>query len=215
MKPKISTRTGAMLILLAASFLMLALILVATVTVTVPESDVTPEVVLQGEEVSITGKVSPGEDVWIRSSFEIELPVSDGRYLREFKGIYIPEGDKNFSVTAEDIKNIRLSIYPVFWRTVEYPLGGPLNATNGTATISISFPVTWRDIMIDIYGEKDIKVYGDAAEDATAVNLRTEMAIKVRADPDGNFSLNVSTKGVPVGEFLINADGIEKRVRIA
>ena len=40
------------------------------------------------------------------------------------------------------------------------------------------------------------------------------MSIKVTADADGDFKLDVSTKGVPSGEFLISAGEIEKTVRI-
>ena len=98
--------------------------------------------------------------VWIGSSFEISLPVSDGKYSREFNGIHFPEGEKVFSVTAENVKNIRISLYPVFGQTIEYLLEGPKNATNGTATISVSFPVTWNGITIDISGKKNVKVYG-------------------------------------------------------
>jgi len=212
MKQRISAKTSVILTVLTAFFLMLALTSVTSAEVT--ELNVTPEVVLQGETLSVSGKASPGEEVWLNSSFEISIPVSEGEYLGEFNGINIPKGEKKFSVTAENIKNIRLSIYPVFWRTIEYPLQGPLNATNGTATITVSFPADYYGITIDIYGEKDIKVYGDAVEDATSVNLKTEMSIKVTADADGDFKLDVSTKGVPSGEFLISAGEIEKTVRI-
>jgi len=59
-----------------------------------------------------------------------------------------------------------------------------------------------------------VKVYGDAAEGATSVNLRSAMSIKVTADSNGDFVLNISTEGAPTGEFLITAGEIEKTVRI-
>ncbi|RLF47567.1 MAG: hypothetical protein DRN20_05790, partial [Thermoplasmata archaeon] len=85
--------------------------------------NVTPDVVLQGEKVRVWGKASPNEDVWLNASFELSMPVSEGRYCGELKGIGIPEGEKTISVTAENVKNIRFSVYPVFWQTIEYPLG--------------------------------------------------------------------------------------------
>ncbi len=173
-----------------------------------------PPWVVQGETLSVSGKAAANEEVWIGSSFEIALPVSDGKYSREFNGIQFPAGEKTFSVTAENIKNIRISLYPVFWQTIEYPQEGPLNATNGTATISVSFPVTWNGITIDISGKKNVKVYGDAADDATAVNLKVATSKKVIADSNGNFTLDISTEGVPLGEFLITAGEIEKTVYI-
>jgi len=200
-------------------------------SVTISSAEVTeltvPPWVVQGETLSISGKASPYEEVWIGSSFEIALSVSEefGNYSREFIGIDFPWGEKTFSVTAENIKNIRISLYPVFWQTIEYPSEGPLSATDGTATISISFPVTWEGITLDISGEKDVKVYGDAANGATSVNLKVDTTLKSDedyaplADENGDFSLDISTGGVPLGEFLITARGedgetIEKTVEV-
>jgi len=196
MKRKILVWTSAV----ALAFLIFPIIGSATVT----ELNVTPDVVLQGEKVKVWGKASPNEDVWLGASFEISIPVSEGRYCEEFKGIEIPPGKKTVSVTAENVKNIRISIYCLLM-TIEYPSEGPLNATNGTATISAPFPD------IPIY---NIKVYGDALEGADAVHLIVKTSIKVTADSEGRFELEVSTKGVPPGEFQINAGGKEKKVRI-
>ena len=218
MNPKIFTRISAIPIILTMFLLILAS---ASLTITLTSAEVTelnvPLELVQGETLSISGKAAPNEVVWIGSSFEIALPVSEEKkYRREFFGIELPKGKKTFSVTAENIKNIRVSLYPVLvgW-TVEFPLEGPLNATNGTATISISFPYEispgWE---IDIHGKKEVKVYGDAADDATYVNLKIAMAIRVTADSNGDFSLDISTEGVPAGEFLISAGGIEKTVYI-
>lgn len=40
------------------------------------------------------------------------------------------------------------------------------------------------------------------------------MSIKVLADPNGDFKLDINTDGVPEGEFLITAGGIERTVQI-
>ncbi|MBE0516392.1 MAG: hypothetical protein IBX41_03220 [Methanophagales archaeon] len=212
MNSRIFTRNSSPLIILSLVLLIPVLITITSAEVT--ELNVTPEVVLPGETLLVSGKASPGEEVWLNSSFEIALPVSEGAYRGEFNGIEIPAGEKKFSVTAERIKTIRLSIYPIFWRTIEYPLEGPKNATNGTATISISFPATWGGITIDIYGKKTVGVYGDAADNAKSVNLTTDMSIKVTADSTGDFELPINTEGIPSGEFLITAGEKEKRVYI-
>jgi hypothetical protein len=174
-----------------------------------------PSEVAQGKEASISGKASPNEAVWLSSSFEISLPVSDGKYRCDFTGVDFPAGEKTFSVTAENVKNIRASLSPVFWQTIEYPLSGPEKATaNSIATLSISFPATMHGAKINIKGKKDVTVYGDAADKATSVNLKSAMSIKVTADSKGDFVLNISTEGVPTGEFLITSGEIEKTVRI-
>ncbi|MBA5942592.1 MAG: hypothetical protein H0M93_04645 [Methanophagales archaeon] len=179
--------------------------------------EVNPEVVLPGGMLSISGKASANDEIWINSVFELSmLPTDDARYTREFTGIYFPAGGKRFSLTAENVENIRISLYPVFvfWRTVEFPLDGPLNATDGIATISIAFPVTWRGMTIDISGEKNVNVFGDAVDNVTPVNLQVTMAVKVVADDSGNFSLEIDTGGVPEGEFLISAGELTRVVYI-
>ena len=179
----------------------------------VTELNVPPEVV-QGETLSISGKAAPNEEVWLKSSFALSLPVSDAKYSRDFTGIHFPEGEKTFSVTAENVNNIRISLSPVFWQTIEYPLEGPLNATSGIAKLSVSFPAEILGIEMDIHGEKDVKVYGDAAEDATSVNLNVATSLKVIADSNGYFTLDINTAGVPRGEFMITAGGVEKTIHI-
>ena len=215
MNPRNFTRARAMLIVLTMFLLIFSS---APLTITLTSADVTelnvPSEVVQGETLSVSGKAAANEVVWIGSSFELSLPVSDGKYCREFIGIHFPAGEKVFSVTAENVKNIRISLCCVWGQTIEFPLEGPLNATDGTATISISFPVTWEGTTIDIYGKKDVKVYGDAADDAISVNLKVATSKKVIADPNGDFALDINTEGVPLGEFLITAGGIEKIVRV-
>jgi len=179
-----------------------------------------PGEVLQGDTFSITGKAVPNEEIWINSSFAFSLPVSvsgdnSSRYYHEFQGIHFPEGEKTFSLTVENVKNLRISISPIlFFRSFEYPLAGPEEASSGVVSISFAFPFTWYGIVVDIAGEKDLALYGDAAEDATTVNVEVVMSKKVIADANGDFGLNISTEGVPAGEFVITAGGMEKTLRI-
>lgn len=174
-----------------------------------------PEVVDPGEVITISGRATPGEEIWLGSSFELSLPVgADGGYSREFKDIHFPEGEKKFSMRAENIKNIRVSVSPIFWQTIEYPLEGPRDATNGIASLSISFPVSTKSGTFDIKGKKDVRVYGDAVAGATSVSLETATASKVVADSNGDFLLDLNTGGIPEGEFMISAGEIEKRTYI-
>lgn len=182
------------------------------------ELNVSPEVVVQGEQLSISGIASPDEEVSLSSSFELSLPVTAGNYSREFNGLDFPTGNKSFSVTVRNIKTIRLELYPVFGIRFAYPLDGPLNATGGVATISLSFPVILEEdnttTTINIAGKKDVSVYGEAVDGATSVNLESTMSVSVTADSDGYFGLNLSTSGVPVGEYVLSADGLQKTVQV-
>ena len=240
MNPRIFTRMSAMPIILAIILLIFAPFTITLTSAEVTDLDVPPWVV-QGDTLSISGEASADEEVWIDSSFEISLPVFEGEYYDEFIGIHFPEGEKNFSVIAENIKNIKVSLSPVEGETVtitcsgqtmtitvsgaeiEYPLEEPINKTDAVE-FSVSLPKLIEispllDITLDIIGKKDIKISGDAADNATPVNLIVAMSIKVTADSEGDFTLDISTEGVPIGEFLITARGedgetIKKTVRI-
>jgi hypothetical protein len=186
----------------------------------ITELNVNPEVVIPGENVSLSGKAAPNETVWLKSSFAISLPVSNGKFSREFKNITFPSADEAFvNITAENVKDIRLSLDPLvpifFPEGVEYPLDGPLAAINGTAIIPLSIPFTMGPITVTkLSGEKNVKVYGNSAEDAECVNLSVDMSIKVTADSNGDFKLDINTGGFPFGEFLIATGGIEKTVEV-
>ena len=203
------------------AILILAMTLTITVFMAIGSAEVTelkvnPEVVIPGANVSLSGRAAANETVWITSSFVISLPVSDGKYSAEFEDILFPPGEKKFSVTAENIEDIRVSLGPLFFLSeVEYPLDGPLEATNGIATIDISVPFTMRGITVsEIKGEKDVNVYGNAAEAAEFVNLSIDMSIKVIADTNGDLKLDVNTGGVPLGEFMITAGAINKTIKV-
>ena len=198
--------------------LLLLFAFIASVTnagASVTDLNVNPSAVVPGETLSISGKATPNEAVSLKSSFVMSLPVSEGKYSEEFKGIYFPAGEKTFSVRAKNIKDIRVSLGPIlFLGAVEYPTDGPRKATSGVARLSISLPVSVFGITINVDGEKDVKVYGAALDDASSVILTTDMEIKVPADKNGDFKLDLDTEGVPLGEFSIAAGGKEKTVQI-
>ncbi|NAT11390.1 hypothetical protein C4E22_07640, partial [ANME-1 cluster archaeon AG-394-G06] len=200
--------------------LVLALALTFTVFIAIGSAEITelnvnPKVVIPGDNVSLSGRAAPNETVWIKSSFDISLPVSDGKYSAEFEDIFFPPGEKKFSVTAENIEDIRVSLGPLFFLSeVEYPFDGPRKATNDIATIAISVPFTMKGVTVSLSGEKDVNVYGNAAEAAEFVNLSVDMSIKVIADTNGEFKLDVNTGGVPLGKFMITAGELEKTIEV-
>ena len=183
-----------------------------TAYASVSDLTVTPEVADPGDSITITGKAAPGEEVWLSSSFEISLPVSDGKYSRKFDDIHFPEGKKRFTVTAKHVKNIRISLWLIPLVPVSYPLDGPKAAVDGSATIALSLPITMNGDEMDLTGEKDIKVYGDALDDATVVNVQTKSELQVAANANGDFSLQIDTGGIPESEFVISAGGIKRTV---
>jgi hypothetical protein len=185
-----------------------------------------PSFVVQGDTLSISGKASPNEAVWLDSSFGLSLPVSNGRYSEEFRGINFIAGEKKISAHAENIKTMQLAVSPftatcngetvkvTMWPGIPV-MEAPLEITNGVVTLSFSFPMKISGIEVDIpAGKKDIKISGDAVDDASSVNLKIAISIKCIADSIGDFKLDIDTGGVPEGEFLITAGGIERTVQI-
>jgi len=190
-----------------------------------------PEEVLQSDEVTISGLATPNEAVWIGSSYTVSLPVSsDGGYNHEFKGINFPEGEKKVTIRAERIKNMKVVIsgievicdennVSVITKVLGVPvtlMKSPSVIKNGVATLSLSLPreVPGVPVPIDLKGEQDIKISGDAADDTTSVNLDFKMTLKVIADTNGAFQEKLSTRGVPVGEFRITAGEKSANLRI-
>lgn len=139
MKPGTFTRKSAMLIILAVSLLMLVPITITSAEVT--ELNVNPQVVVQDETLSISGKASPDDPyVWIKSSFEMSLPT-DGRYEKELEGIKFPAGEKEFSIRIETIKNAQIEIDPVDIGVGEFELSVPLTAMCDGENISITIQI--------------------------------------------------------------------------
>ncbi|HDS45267.1 MAG TPA: hypothetical protein ENN68_04115 [Methanomicrobia archaeon] len=198
---------------LALLLMLVSILVLPGARASVTDLTVSPAIARPGDTITISGKASPGEVVWLRSSFEISLPVSGGTYSRKFKNIYFPAGEKRFAMTAEHVQNIRISLwlFPLL-PPLKYPLDGPKDAVDGTATISMSLPITISGDEIDVSGKRDVQVDGDALDGATAVILNTRSDIKVTANATGDFSLAIDTGGIPEGEFVISAGSIQKTV---
>jgi len=187
-----------------AIFIPVALILVFFAPLSSAEVmtlNVSPQVVDSGDVITISGKASSGEVVWLGSSFELPLPVSDGRYYRKFDDINFPDGEKKFSVTAENIKNLDVTLYPMHFyttikincsgqtmtftalgQTITTPLSESIDETN-MASFSMSFPIEKFGITLNIDGKKDVTVSGDAVDGASTVDLKLATSLKLTAGP--------------------------------
>lgn len=212
------------------SLMLMLIALITSSSASVTELDVCPQVIVQGETVTISGKASP-DNVWLTTSFEMSLPVMGGNYNVEFNGINFPGGEKEFSIRVEHIKNAKIKIYPIEaevggW-SLTFPLtaicdgerisiaipgvgevlNNPLEITDGSLTFSRPFPMTLEGIPypIDLEGEKDyIRISGEATDGATSVNVEQSVGIKTSVE-NGNFALDVDTSGIPAGAFQIEA----------
>jgi hypothetical protein len=94
MNPGTFTRKSTLLIILTLFLLILTPFTSTIARAAVTDLKVTPHVADPGDVISITGKASPNEAVWLSSSFELPLTVSEGKYSREFTNIHFPAGEK-------------------------------------------------------------------------------------------------------------------------
>lgn len=173
-------------------FLVLALISLASAF------EVSPANPSPGEEIVIDGTSAPNEEVRLRSSFQMDLPVAEGKYEYETR-VLIPQKPNRFTVTAQNVKDLNAGVKMVIWITKRF------EASGGIATVSQS------DVPP---GRYSLKMFGEASPGATVVPIKVEAETAVKADSEGRYSLAIDTSGIPAGDYNIEGDGDSKTIRI-
>jgi len=149
--------------------------------------------------VTIRGSAPPGEEVRLRTSFEMELPVKGGRYEYVAEGVDIPRRPNRLSVVAEEVDELNLGVKMGIWVTM------PVSTRGGVASFSRS------DVPPGSY---TLKIFGKALPGSDLVKIRVDTETAVLADSDGRFQLAMETSGVPEGEYRIRVGGEEQVVVI-
>ncbi len=152
-----------------------------------------------GDGVTIRGIATPGEEVRLRSSFEMTLPVVNSKYEYVANGVEIPQKPNRLSVVAKNVNDLKVGVKMGIWVTM------PVSASGGVASVSKS------DVPP---GRYTLKMFGDALPGATAVTVRVDAETAVRAGSDGRYQMVMDTSGVPEGVYRIRAAGEEKVVAI-
>ncbi len=160
--------------------------------------DLSPSNPQPGDKITITGTASPGEQLNFRSSFAMDLPVSNGQYEYE-TSVVIPQTPNKLAVTARNVKDLNLGVKMIIWITKRF------EASGGTASISQS------DVPP---GRYDLKMFGTTADGASKVTVEVNAETVVKADSSGNYSLVIDTSGIPSGDYKIEGDGDSKVVHI-
>ncbi len=161
--------------------------------------DVSPQNPSAGEDVTITGTASPGEDVRIRSSFEMDIPVKDGKYEYVANGVQVPQKPNRLSVVARNVATLTAGVKMGIWITM------PVTTRGGVASVSKS------DVPP---GRYTLKMFGDAMTGASIVSITVDAETTVAADSSGEYELVMDTSGVPEGEYRIRVGSEEKVVSI-
>ncbi len=119
-------------------------------------------------------------------------------YAYDLPGLYMPNKPNNFTVTAEGVKNLNIGLKKLqgdrtrMWVTTQIGAAEDGRATTETDLISP--------------GPYHAKIFGDAAEDASQVNLIMTMVKKIVVE--GRFSLSLDTTGFPSGEYMIAVEAV-------
>ena len=136
-------------------------------------------------------------------------------YSYTLPGLYIPGKPNNFTVSASKVKNLNIGVKkdqgsyenssmvfkPEYTRIWVTSLTDADN--NGTATITNSMLSP---------GSYEIKIFGDAAENISKVNLTMTLVKKLIVN--GRFNVSVNTTGFPSGKYEMSAKAINGSVRL-
>jgi hypothetical protein len=123
-------------------------------------------------------------------------------YSYDLPGIFMPAKPNDFTVQANGAKdlNVGLKKLPVPERN-EFTRIWVTSQTkadeNGTA-------IARSDLLSP--GNYHAKIFGDASENASAVELR--MTVEKKLIVNGEFDLRINTSGFPPGEYFIQAEAL-------
>ncbi len=160
--------------------------------------DVSPSNPSPGDEIVIDGTAAPNEEVRLRSGFQMDIPVSGGKYEYETH-VEIPQKPNRFTVTAQNVKDLNAGVKMLIWITKRF------EASGGIATVS----------QADVPpGRYSLKMFGEALPGTSVVPVKVVAETAVKADSSGRYSLAIDTSGIPAGDYSIEGDGDSKIIRI-
>ena len=140
---------------------------------------------------------------------------SKNGYAYDMGGTYLPTKPNNFTVVAKGVKNLNIGLKK---------LQG--SYTNSTAVWEAKYIRMWvsHQAIADDHGNAkadsdlispgiyDVKIFGDAANNTSQVDLTMTLVKKVIVD--GNFLLSINTTGFPAGDYSISAGGLNGTLRL-
>ncbi|MCQ1535080.1 hypothetical protein FTO70_05130 [Methanosarcina sp. KYL-1] len=181
--------------------LFLALMIVSpALAVPAAEWEVSPSSPYVGDTLVITGTTDPNVGLRADVSFEKTASVSDGAYSYRLAEVKIPSGEENcFTVEAEPVQSLQVAVKKLIWIT----LNGNVNEGVGTVSHSNVPPLTY-----------EVKIYGNAQEGESSVNLTITASQTITADSEGNFRYEYDTDSMPAGDYEISIGGDSKTITL-
>jgi hypothetical protein len=143
-------------------------------------------------EVTISG-VGLGE-IRLIVSYKDTIPVFAGRYSYDLVGINIPQRPNNFTITASAVKNLKLGLKKIQDNTTRIWVTQTFAAPEGKTTAQSDLPSP---------GNYHVKIFGDAADGTSEVDMELTAVKKIKAS--GDFSLSIDISGFPAGKYTVTA----------
>jgi len=131
-------------------------------------------------------------------STPIEVAGSKTGYAYTLPGIFMPDKPNNFTVTAEGVKNLNIGL--------KKPQGERIRTWVSTQVEASEEGMATEETDLISPGSYHVKIFGDALDDVTMVNLTMTMEKKLIIE--GEFSLGIDTTGFPSGNYSINAKAV-------
>lgn len=195
---------------IASISVLLILLISASCALAWPVEDlkITPEspICTYSGNITITGKVGPGDTVTIVTTYVKELNVTDGKYEYDAGIVPIPAGTTLCSITAENVKD--MTITTNLFKFI--PISKTQNACNGKAALSVPAPYIPK-------GNYSLVINGNAistnaiancndgtgnTDTSKTVKLTFVAKVDVKADEKGYFKQVCCTKR-PAGEYTL------------
>lgn len=148
-----------------------------------------------GDTISYTGSGPSDSDLSLELSTTTAVGVSGGQYSKTFSSIVIPDRSNTFRVSGSPVQSL-------------YVAGkGPVTA--GIWTPGLGGGSSFTSPMSIPAGTYDVKVYGNAVNGASSVNLDVKVASTVHTDSAGAYSGSLSSHGLPAGLYILKQSGTE------
>jgi hypothetical protein len=123
-------------------------------------------------------------------------------YSYDMPGIHLPGKPTDFNVTAQGVKDLNIGLR-------KSPVEKGINATRTWVTSQIKADPAGKAVArTDLIspGTYHVKIFGEAAENASQVNLTLTLVKKLMIK--GDFRLLINTTGFPVGNYSMSAKAL-------
>lgn len=142
------------------------------------------------------------------SEFEVTPKEGLAGYAYDLAGISLPGKPNNFTVSARPVNNINVGLRKL-------PVKDGINHTRIWITTQIpanSHGIATADSDLLSPGNYQAKIFGDAADNASKVDLTMTMVKKMIVK--GRFNLSINTSGFPSGNYSISAKALNKSLSL-